>query len=305
MLFVFVVLANSSDSLARTQTTLSRAGMFPDRTSVNWFLGIGITNYDSNAVWKDLRNARGDMEYIHSTLTTEYQFTPKHSILLVDSLATRENILDTLRFLALKVRDSDNLIIYFAGHGYQHPDTRIGFWIPCDGGRDATSLISCMDLKLNGIVNSSAMHIVLFVDACYGSTIFDDRKSKPAPTVASIADRGDSAVVINVNVTQIPGFTPDEQVKWSMYHEIQQIPSREAYSSGRLKPVTDGRDDHSPFALHIYEFLKDRQTPFTVLELAADVNAKVYQDTEQAPRYGHLKLEGDEGGEFVFWRREY
>lgn len=302
---VLVICAVTNTAVALRAPALQYAAVAEERTQVNWFLGIGISNYDSNRVWKDLRNAKTDMEIIYSTLESNYQFKSNRSILLIDSQATRKNILDTLAFLSRRLRDSDNLIIYFAGHGYYSESTNIGFWVPSDGGASTSSFISCLELRSKGIVTSSALHIVLFIDACYSSGIFEDRKPKAPATTVVVEDRSqDSTVVIKEDHFNTRGFTPDQELKASMLDAVSVIPSREAFVSGRLTPVTDGFGSHSPFALYLYEFLSaDRIEPFTVSNIAEYVKPKVYEETDQLPRYGHLREVGDEGGEFVFHPR--
>jgi hypothetical protein len=283
---------------ARPNAKLNNGNWISESPGRNWLFGIGISDYDSNTVWKDLKNAKGDMATICGELQSEYHFSKKNAIILSDSLATRRNILDTLRFLAKSIREKDNLIIYFAGHGYYSEKTDMGFWIPSDAGSKTSSFISCEQLRANGLATNSALHVVLFIDACYSSSIFDDRRAIVVSDSAKRVSCGDIIEDHDSTGRGQAGMTPDGQI--SYLEILNQTPSREAFVSGRLSTVTDGGGEHSPFAFYVNEFLTGSKAAFTMDMMAGHVLPQVYEACGQVPRYGHLRVMGDEGGNFVF-----
>ncbi len=295
ILFVYAY-TNMCD--ARENAKLNDGSWISESPGRNWLFGIGISNYDSNAVWKDLKNANGDMISICTELQTEYHFGRKNSIILSDSIATRKNILDTLLFLARSMKEKDNLIIYFAGHGYYSEKTDMGFWIPSDGGSKTSSFISCEQLRSHGLATNSALHVVMFIDACYSSSIFDDRRAVYLSDSAARASSNAIQEDHDSSGVHIRGFTPDQQM--SYLDILNQTPSREAFVSGRLSTVTDGDGEHSPFAYYVNEFLSGANAAFTMDMMAGHVLPQVYEACGQVPRYGHLRVMGDEGGNFVF-----
>lgn len=295
---ILFVYAYTNICNARQDAVLNNGNWISESPGKNWLLGIGISDYDSNGVWKDLKNAKGDMTSICGELQNEYHFAKKNTIILSDSVATRKNILDTLRFLAKSIREKDNLIIYFAGHGYYSEKSDMGFWIPSDAGSKTSSFISCEQLRANGLATNSALHVVMFIDACYSSSIFDDRRAVVVSDSAMRVSCGDIIEDRDSMPRVRGGMTPDGQIS---YMEIlNQTPSREAFVSGRLSTVTDGGGEHSPFAFYVNEFLTGAKAAFTMDMMAGHVLPQVYEACGQVPRYGHLRVLGDEGGNFVF-----
>ncbi|MGB0555467.1 MAG: caspase family protein, partial [Alphaproteobacteria bacterium] len=69
--------------------------------------------------------ARADAERIAGVLNREYGYTVT---LLRD--ATRDQILDAFDRLRRELDEDDNLLIYYAGHGWLDPDADRGYWLP-------------------------------------------------------------------------------------------------------------------------------------------------------------------------------
>ncbi|MEO0873526.1 MAG: caspase family protein, partial [Bacteroidota bacterium] len=104
-------------------------------TGITYFLGIGIDEYQH---WPRLRNAVRDVHSISELLISDYGVTPEHSYTLFDQQASRAAIIELLEDLAKRVKPTDSLIVYYAGHGHLN-DRKRGYWVPADAPKDGIS----------------------------------------------------------------------------------------------------------------------------------------------------------------------
>ena len=87
---------------------------------------------------------------------------------------------------------------------------------------------------------------------------------------------------------------------------MEKIRSRWGLASGRLEVVSDGDiGSNSPFARVLLSYLRENpKAEFAVSELIQHVKMKVAEESGQTPIGSPLRLSGDEGGEFVFRKKE-
>lgn len=232
----------------------------------NYLLMIGIDQYQS---WPALNNAVSDIESIKEVLVKSYRFEPADVITLVNEGATRTNIYTTLRGLIEKISSQDNLLIYFSGHGYFDKLLNEGYWVPVDApsGSDVSGYIPNSQI-LKIIENINSQHTFLVADACFSGSLF------------STATRGYS-------------------------DHVEKYKSRWGLASGRLEVVSDGvQGTNSPFAQGFMEFLKyNKDEKVAASDLIQFVKKKVTEANQQTPMGSPLKGVGDEGGEFIFYKR--
>ena len=95
-------------------------------------LVIGINDYP--APLPKLKTAENDAQAIAKTLHDDYGFDVK---ILLGHDATRNNILAALNQYETTLQSNDNLLIYYAGHGYENKTTGKAYWLPADA--DSTS----------------------------------------------------------------------------------------------------------------------------------------------------------------------
>ena len=235
-------------------------------TARNYLLVIGINDY---LEWPKLYNATNDANGIAGTLSGLYNFNFSDITILLDSQATRSNIYNTLRGYAEKVGPKDNFMIYFSGHGFFDKILNEGYWVPVEAERKSiANLVSNSDvLKIIRSVNSQ--HTLLIADACFSGSLFME------------SGRGD--------------YTEN----------VEKFRSRWGFTSGRLEVVSDGEiGKNSPFAQAMLEFFRSNtKQKFAVSELIQNVKMKVAGDTKQTPIGNPLKNVGDEGGEFIFYKK--
>ncbi|WNJ16013.1 caspase family protein [Pontibacter sp. G13] len=228
----------------------------------NYLLVIGVNSYSQ---WNPLHNAVKDCKDIANTLTTYYDFSPDHVISRFNEEATRENILETFEYLQERLTEHDNLIIYYAGHGYYDKSSELGYWVPVDA-----RLNKIPDYIRNSTIHDylrtiDTKHTFLIADACYAGSLFG--------TTRGNLDR-------------------DARSRW-------------AFTSGDIEKVWDGRPGtNSPFAKYLIKFLRENpKNTFTVEELIQSVSPLVQRNTQQNPQGAALRQVGDDGGVFEFTRR--
>jgi len=227
---------------------------------------IGIDNYnDPNLM--NLDNPVRDAENVYEVLITDYYFNEENVILKKD--AKRSDIIDALDLLAEKLTKDDNLIIFYAGHGFWDEEANVGYWLPSDARRSRkaewlSNSRLCDYLKL---INSK--HTLLIADACFGGSIFKTR----------------SAFMVTPKANQM----------------LYDLPSRKAMTSGTLTKVPD----RSSFVEYFIERLSTNEVKYISSEkLYSSFREAVMNNSDNVPQYGVIRNVGDQGGEFIFIKRD-
>lgn len=236
-------------------------------------LVIGIDSYTGE--WGALQNAVNDAKGVVSLLREQYSF--QYIKTLYDEEATRSNILSAFEWMMENVDETDNLLIFYSGHGEYNQDMGKGFWVPVDATTNALhNYISNEDIKslLTGI---RSKHTLLVADACFSGDIF----------------RGKTMTIPYENSTKY-------------YHKVYSLNSRKALTSGGLEPVMDaGIDGHSVFTYYFLKSLSSNEGTFYDAEqLFNSLKIPVANNSDQTPGYSPVKNTGDEGGQFIFIRKE-
>jgi uncharacterized caspase-like protein len=135
------------------------------RRGKNYLLVIGIDKYADTDV-PTLKNAVLDTQRLTKILTDTYGFHLFRA--LHDENATRLAVLDAVEELEKTLKEDDNLVIFFSGHGYRK--SKSGYIVPFEGRNDRTTdYISFADL--NARIDELPMHHFLFIlDCCYAGS---------------------------------------------------------------------------------------------------------------------------------------
>ncbi|HAB53007.1 MAG: hypothetical protein A2315_01780 [Ignavibacteria bacterium RIFOXYB2_FULL_35_12] len=237
---------------------------------------IGINSYDG--YWRPLKNAVNDAEGFANILRDEYQFDEVHTLL--DEQATRRSIIQKFEWLADNTTKDDNVLIFYAGHGQFNKALNKGYWVPVDAQTNSVAdYISNNDVKtfLGGIPSK---HTLLITDACFAGDIFRGKK------------------------TESIKFDPNNMEKY--YREVYRKQSRLALTSGGVEEVSDaGKDDHSIFTYYLIKALKENDKKyFDANQLFSEFRIAVTNNSEQTPMLQVIRDANDEGGQFIFIRRE-
>lgn len=227
---------------------------------------VGNNNYRH---LKDLKTAANDANIFSKLLEKHYGFS---NTILID--ASRRDILLAFQHYREILTKNDNLLIYFAGHGWLDNLEEEGYWLPTDAEEDN---------KLNWVSNSSitatlralqARHVLIIADSCYSGTL----------------TRGIKPVLIT---------NPDVRER------IIKRRSRSAITSGGLEPVSDTGifPDHSIFAQALINHLQDNTGIMDATQLFRRIRRPVMLNSDQTPEFSDIKKAGHDGGEFFFIRQ--
>ncbi|HTA61849.1 MAG TPA: caspase family protein [Bacteroidia bacterium] len=233
---------------------------------------IGIDKYTGS--WQPLKNGVKDAKAVEALLRQKYKIDVFKT--LYDVQATRKGIITTMEWLAANVKEKDNVLIYFSGHGEYKQQLGKGYWVPVDAQTTSTSdYISNNDIQtfLTGI---KSKHTLLISDACFSGDIF----------------RG--------NTIGVP-FENSERY----YKEVNNLASRQALTSGGIEPVMDGgKEGHSVFAYYFLKALTGNVSKFyDASQLFSTIKIPVTNNSEQSPQFQAIKNTGDEGGQFIFIKK--
>jgi hypothetical protein len=242
------------------------------KTGRYYGLFIGIDAY--SGTWPPLKNAVNDGKALENLLNSQYRFDVLKS--LYNDEATRVNIISQLEWLVANVKENDNVLIYYSGHGEFKKELNKGYWVPVDAKSNSTAqFISNSEIQtfLAGIPSK---HTLLVSDACFSGDIFRG-------TVASIP------------------FENSEKY----YVKVYESKSRQAISSGGIEPVMDGgREGHSVFAYYMLQALGENGSKyFDATQLFNKIKIPVVNNSEQSPNFNPVKNTGDEGGNFIFIKK--
>jgi hypothetical protein len=267
-----LVPASSASNTASTPDQQSRPPLDVDFGRYH-ALVIGNNSYGH---FPDLATPRNDATAVANMLRDRYGFKVT---LLLD--ADRYQILSALNQLRNTLKDNDNLMIYYAGHGELDESNQRGHWLPVDAEPDdTTNWIS--NLTITDTLNViPARHILVVADSCYSGSM----------TRSSVA--------------RLPkGMPMAARVKW--YKAMNRIRARTALTSGGVKPVLDtGGGEHSIFAKAFLHVLDDNRDVLDGFRLYWEVQEQVRRSaaalrSNQIPQYAPLKYAGHESGEFFF-----
>lgn len=240
---------------------------------------IAEQTYEDKGI-KDLENPVQDAKDLKAVLETYYTFKPEN----IDTLFDRSKN-DITNFLFAKcnnLKPTDNMIIFFAGHGEAVKDNqghKHGFLIPSNAikGNLASYIDASEFIKAMGYSKSN--HILLIVDACYSGDL----------------TRGDDE---NKNEG------PPAEIQAQYDHVCRKI-----MTSGNDQPVSDV----SVFLKYLKQNLIANKEKYLTSKKLFDsfygnvINETVNKDDKskkpQQPLYVAFQGLNDDGGEFVFVKK--
>ena len=238
----------------------------PDSSFGRYFaLIIGNNRY---SYLPKLRTAINDAEIVASILKNNYGF---NVTVLQD--ARRSDILIAMGKLREKLSPKDNLLIYYAGHGWLDKDEDEGYWLPVDATKDNEINWISNEYVTKQLKAMAAKSVLIVADSCYSGKL----------------GRG----------IHIQKRSPD------YYSRVSRRRGRSVISSGGLEPVIDSggmNGDHSVFASAFIEALQENKDIIDATELFTIIRRPVVLNADQTPEYADIRKAGHDGGEFIFIR---
>lgn len=244
-----------------------------DRSIVNYFsskkyhaLIIAVSDYGDYRI-TPLDEPVNDATKLKNVLNSEYTFEEENISFLNNP--TRTEIIEAFDRLQSSIGEEDNLLIFYAGHGIWDENLKQGFWLPSDSKIDSkVAWLSNATIRdyIGGI---NAKHTLLVADACFSGGIFKSRE------------------VFVQNRASL---------------ELAKLPSRKAITSGAMKTVPD----KSVFIEYLLKRLEQNASTLLPTEqLFSSFKIAVMNNSQgQVPQYGDIQGAGDEGGDFVFVKRQ-
>lgn len=236
-------------------------------------LVIGNNEYQH---FPPLQTAINDAQNVARILEDKYGFDTRFI-----RNGDRYTILSALNEVKGKMRENDNLLIYYAGHGERDVGTLQGYWLPVDAE---------VENSANWIPNSA---------------ISDLLNTMPARHILVVADSCYSGSMTRSSVARLDTELSDENLK-KWLKVMARTPSRTVLTSGGIAPVLDsGGGAHSVFAKAFLDELEQASGPIDAYKIYLRVSRQVQRSAalvgfDQTPTYAPIKYTGHSGGEFIF-----
>jgi hypothetical protein len=258
---ILIEVYTASDTLSKSITV--EYSLYAAR---NFALIIGNQQYDDPQI-TELEEPVKDATDLYNTLTQQYNFDAQNVILLKNE--TKEKIIGTLHELRSRVTTTDNLLIFYAGHGFWDEGMGVGYWLPKDARKNnPVNWIPNTDL-INYLGAIKSKHTLLIADACFSGAIFKSTRSAFGETYAT--------------------------------EMLYQLNSRQAITSGILTVVPD----KSVFFQYLIKNLRENTSEYlSSEELFSKMKIAVINNSEIVPKFGTIQNVGDEGGDFIFIRKK-
>jgi len=217
-----------------------------------------------------LDNAVTDASDLAKVLKEKYGF---ETTLLLDQ--TADETRDALIKFTQNRKSTDNILIYYAGHGQLNKKQKRGYWLPIDASEQLDSKwISNNNIK-DYITSSKAKHILLVVDSCFSGSLMRGGGEK-----RSI-----------------------EKLTENTLKRLQKLKTRLVITSGGNEYVADGigGSKNSVFAEPLIKALNNNNDVIRSGELFLRVRNYVVNNADQTPNQSLIHGTGHDGGEFLFF----
>jgi len=200
-------------------------------------------------------------------LLKNYQFDEENIRFLKN--ANRADIIRSLDELGGLIGPEDNLLIFYAGHGWWDKKSENGYWLPADSHRNEKTNWFRNSTLVDYLKEIHSKHTLLITDACFGGSIFQARSA----------------------------FGSREKA----YEKLYELNSRKAMTSGQLTEVPD----NSKFTEYLIDELNgNKATYLSSEELFSNFKIIVANNTDALPRFGEIRNVGDMGGDFIFLKKQ-
>ena len=228
-------------------------------------LVIGNNDYQNIT---QLKTAVKDARAVAKMLRERYNF---EVTLLIN--ATRSDLFTAFSKLRRKLQTSDNLLIYYAGHGIMDKQTQRGYWLPVDAQRSIKSNWVANEDITSELKAIAAKHVLIVADSCYSGTLTRS---------------------LDMGSMRVGGLK-----EW--VDRMAQRRSRTVLTSGGLEPVLDaGGGGHSVFAQAFLKALAENKTIIDMDSLYETIRRRVVLNADQTPLYSDIRFVGHDDGDFIF-----
>ena len=253
----------TTENESSNTTTLNPAVKNQKISNVGKFYALIIGNNDyQDPEIPSLDEPASDATKLFNVLTTRYTFEKPNVTFLKD--ATYVQMIQAFDDLSNKITKNDNLLVFYAGHGWWNEIKSLGFWLPIDAKKTNTAYWIPNSRISDYMSSIKSKHTLLIADACFSGSIFKTRGLIDAkPSINKLYD----------------------------------LPSKKAMTSGTLKEVPD----KSVFLQYLVQRLNENTEKYISSDmLFSSFREAVLNNSPTEPQYGTIQNAGDEGGEFIF-----
>ena len=208
-----------------------------------------------------------------TVLNSQYNFS-SNNITYIEN-PTRQQIIRALEEYKTTLNESDNLLIFYSGHGEYHEENRrAGYWIPVNGEPTSTTNWVSNGEVQDKIAGIPAKNILVVADACYSGALFVSGMKS-----ASIND---------------PLEISNTKAKVALTAgAIQATPSKSIFAKYLIETL---RDNNNTFITsnEIYKIIKD-----PIYEETLKLEGVIDDFTANKPQWGVIESESMDG-DFIF-----
>ena len=232
---------------------------------------IGVSEYDDETIVDLGGEPTKDAQALADVLVSHYNFSRENVIVLKNP--KDDDIIKQFFLLKNKVGKNDNLVIFYAGHGNYDKVSERGYWMPSNANMEFEGNVILNTSIVSYIKAIESKHTLLISDACFSGSILTRNRdySKASKAV---------------------------QTKYS-------LPSRKAITSGALETVPN----KSVFMKYLLKRLKENNNTYLsagqLFNMIEDpvINNLDSDNKDNKPLYAPISRTGDEGGDFIFIKR--
>jgi hypothetical protein len=171
-----------------------------------------------------------------------------------------------------KLGKTDNLLLYYAGHGWLDEGREQGYWLPIDAKSNRRSQWIPNSTITDTLKAFRAKHVMVVADSCFSGTL-------------------------------TRGLKVEKRIDDYVRHVVDKK-ARIALTSGGLEPVEDGGGGkNSPFATAFLKILNEADEVLTGTDLFKRIKRPVQMSADQTPNYSDIRKAGHDGGDFLFVRK--
>lgn len=289
----------AKDQQNRISDTAFTVYQRPDRTYKDFALFFATDKYsgvkDVNGNWSNLQSTVRDAKVIAKNLRDNYGFETR-----IFENYSKQRLLNTIHaykndFEGIKYEHGSQLLIFFSGHGYYHPEWKTGYLITADTDYNTVdpTMASALDhTTLRRHIDLIACErILVLLDTCFSGTF--DPHFEPLPEMKGVLE----------NMSLL------EQVKRKLT-----LDARWCLTASGTEYVLDGKKGHSPFTSALLDALNSKGGDDSLLVLEEvwekvqksneasiyDTFEEVYKQRPQ-PRKGQFGTRSFNESDFLFF----
>jgi uncharacterized caspase-like protein len=222
---------------------------------------IGVNDYQN---FEDLDNPLKDIQKLKEILVKDYYFDEQNLKVLKNP--TKTELINVLDNYKETLKKTDNLLIFYAGHGKWIESNQQGYWLTTEAkDKQPETWFSNKNIREDYLDKIFAHHILLISDACYAGGFLQSR--------------------------EVYEKTPEFMQK------LYQQPSRKVITSGNLEEVPD----KSIFMQYFIQALQENKDKFLP---SFDLFARFKNNLNTNPQWSPLNISKEKGGDFIFVKRK-